>query len=422
MLIDFFRNSLCLEKLMFFVEMWRQFFRACVNRCSKNLAPQIPKKAILINKWNFEKSLIQVLSCALILMTAFRLEACTGMKLKAQDGSTVNGRTLEFGTPVDISIALIPRGYAFTGTTPDGPGLSYRSKYGAVGAISFGQLALMDGVNEKGLSAGTFYFPGYASYSTITKENQAQALSPVEFVHWILTQFATIDEIREALNEVVIAPTVAKEWGEAPAPFHYVVYEPSGKSLVIEPLDGKLVTYDNPLGAFTNSPTFDWHMTNLRNYINLRVDNVAERTIGGVALTPFGQGSGLVGLPGDFTPPSRFIRAALFSAAVNPVAGGEESVFQLFHLLNQFDIPRGVARQKVGQTTYSDYTMVTSVKDPKALKYYFKTYEDQTIHFVDLKKFDMDATGVKLLSPKTAQRAVELNGVVRKKEHMKDVE
>ena len=264
---------------------------------------------------------------ALLLLSITQLDACTGMKLTAKDGSIVNGRTLEFGVPISISIAVVPRGYRFTGTTPQGKGLVYTAKYGVVGAFALGDPLILDGVNEKGLSVGTFYFSGYAKYGDITSENQSSALSPLDFPNWIITQFASIDEVRAALSNVLIAPTSSPSWGNKTPPFHYIVYDRSGKCLVIEPVDGKLITYDNPLGAFTNSPTFDWHVANLRNYINLQAENIDPVKLGTVELAPFGQGSGMLGLPGDFTPPSRFVRAALFSSLGNTCRQRRESYF-----------------------------------------------------------------------------------------------
>ena len=336
------------------------------------------------------------------------IAACTGIKLTAKDGALVHGRTLEFGIEVDISTAVIPRGYSFVGTTPNGKGLSYTSKYAAVGAIAFNDPALMDGMNEKGLAVGTFYFPTYAEYSEINSENQSKALSPVEFPNWILTQFATIDEVKAALPGVVIAPTVTKNWGTAPAPFHYIIFDKSGNCLVIEPLKGKLVTYENKLGTFTNSPTFDWHMTNLRNFINLTPFNAKPVTLNGIKFEPFGEGSGMVGLPGDFTPPSRFVRAAIFSGTAIPSQNANDAVFQLFHILNQFDIPVGVTREKAGDVTYTDETQLTCARDPQSLKYYFKSYKDQTIKVVDLKQFDLDAKEIKSLNVTGVSKALDI--------------
>lgn len=339
----------------------------------------------------------------LAVVAATHVEGCTGIKLVAKDGTFVAGRTLEFGVQVETTAAVVPRGYEFTGTTPNGKGMTYKSKYGAVGAFAFDQPSLMDGMNEKGLMIGTFYFPGFAGYAVMTAENQSKALSPLEFPNWIVTQFATVDEVKAALDSVVIAPTVVKVWGTTPAPFHYLVIDSKGNGLVIEPIDGKFVTYENRLGTFTNSPTFDWHMTNLRNFINLTPFNAKPLKIDGMEFVPFGQGSGMVGLPGDFTPPSRFVRAAIFSITAIPSATAKESAMQAFHILNQFDIPVGMARSVENGVTYSDYTMMTCVRDPQALQYYFKTYDDQTIRMVDLKTFDLDAKTIKTLSTKGSQ-------------------
>ena len=322
-------------------------------------------------------------------------DGCTGIRLNTKDGKAVHGRTFEYGIKVDTSVAVVPRGYSFTAVTPLGKGMEYRSKYAAVGTICFDHLLLMDGMNEKGLSIGTFYFPGYADYVTTTQNNQARSLSSIDFPNWLLTQFATLEEVKTGLLGVVIAPTVIPGWGSAPPPFHYLVYDQAGKSLVIEPIGGELRVYDNPFGAFTNSPNFDWHLTNLRNFINLTTQNAEPLKIEGVTLAPFGQGSGMVGLPGDFTPPSRFVRAAIFSYTALPPATLQEAVFQTFHILNQFDIPIGVARQRADGVIYADYTLATVVHDPINLKYYFKTYEDQALKVVDLKVFDLESKEIK---------------------------
>jgi len=354
------------------------------------------------------------LSVTLILTAPLaHVNACTGIQLKAKDGSFVNGRTLEFGVFVDTSAAVIPRGYGFTGTTPHGPGLPYKTKYAVLGAIAYDNVSIMDGINEKGLSAGTFYFPGFAGYAKMTEENRSKAISPIEFVNWALTQFATVDEVKNAIDTIVIAPTVIKAWGDTPAPFHYIIYDKSGKSLVIEPIDGKLVAHDNPLGVFTNSPTFDWHMKNLRNYINLTPINAKPLNIAGVELAPFGQGSGMVGLPGDFTPPSRFVRAAIFSITAIPSKNAQEAVLQAFHILNQFDIPVGAAKTVENGIDYSDYTLLTCVKDPQSLKYYFKTYKDQTVKVVDLTKFDLDAKAIKRVNTSGKEIAVDITDTLK---------
>ncbi len=182
--------------------------------------------------------------------------ACTGIMLRNADGSIVHGRTVEFGIPLAIDFAVVPRGYSFTGLTPMGDGKKWTSKYGALGAIVFGNLGIMDGVNEKGLAVGAFYFPTMAQYTPTTADNQAKSMSSIDFSNWILTSFANVDEVRAAVEggEAVVAPTLLPGWPPTVQPFHWIVYDKSGKSLVIEPIAGKLVVSDNPLGVFTNSP------------------------------------------------------------------------------------------------------------------------------------------------------------------------
>ncbi len=333
-----------------------------------------------------------------------KLQACTGIRLSAQDGSIIHGRTLEFAVDLDTSVVVVPRGYAFPGTVLPGKGFLYRSKYAIVGAMLFDDLAVVDGINEKGLAVGTFYFPGYAQYATLSKDNQLLALSPIDFPSYLLAQCASIEEVKAVLPKLAIANTALPSWGNLTPPFHYIVYDLSGKCLVIEPIGGKLVAYENKLGVLTNSPTFDFHMTNLRNYIHLQPQNPPPLKMEGLLLSGFGQGAGMVGLPGDFTPPSRFVRAALFCSTALPSKSAEEALGQAFHLLNQFDIPLGAVRSEGGK---SDYTMMTCVRDPQALRYYFKTYSNQSILLVDLKTFDWNAKEVKRLKTQAESEKIK---------------
>ncbi|WOJ91094.1 choloylglycine hydrolase family protein [Methylocapsa polymorpha] len=321
---------------------------------------------------------------AATLAFASPAQACTGIRLIAKDGGVVPGRTLEFGFDLKSDVVIIPKGVTISGSTPDGgKGIAYTTKYGAVGANGVGLPDIIDGVNDQGLYVGLFYFPGYGSYADATKENASRALAPYEYGNWLLGNFATVDEVKANFDKVVIVPVVLDAIKEAP-PVHFVVHDRSGKSVVIEPVDKTLKIYDNPLGVLTNSPTFDWHMTNLRNYINLTATNVPPVDLSSVKLAQFGQGSGMHGLPGDFTPPSRLVRAVAFSQAAAPAPTAPEAVLQVFHILNNFDIPFGAVREAHEGVRNADYTLWTSVADLKNLKWYFKTYNDQSIRSVDL--------------------------------------
>jgi len=190
-----------------------------------------------------------------------------------------------------------------------------------------------------------------------------------------------------------------------------VVHDASGKSIVIEYVAGKLNIHDNPLGVMSNSPAFDWHMTNLRNYVNFSLTNVPPIQLGSVKLTPFGQGSGMLGLPGDFTPPSRFVRAAAFSQSVLPSNTGYDAVIQAFHILNNFDIPKGAARDEKRDkhgNIVADYTTWTSANDLKAKRFYFRTYDNSQIRMVDLTKMNLDAKEITTISMRGMEVVREL--------------
>ena len=317
--------------------------------------------------------------------------ACTGIRLTAADGSVVRGRTLEFGSDIHSEVIMIPRGFARAGVTPDGkPGLQWKTKYATLGANGEGLPYLFDGLNEKGLAVGTFYFPTTAGFMPYTAPDAAKTIAPWQVGSYLLENFATVDEVREGIGNIVVPSVVFQAWGFVP-PVHYVVYDASGKSIVIEYFDGKLHVFDNPLGVVTNSPSFDWHMTNLRNYVNFSLDNVPPVKLGsGVTLQPLGQGTGMLGLPGDFTPPSRFVRAVAFSVSVLPSKTGDDAVLELFHILNNFDIPKGSTRQTDAHgNVEADYTLWTSACDLKAMKFYFRTYDNSQIKMVDLTKMNV---------------------------------
>ena len=339
---------------------------------------------------------VAALSAALVLATTPSF-ACTGISLTAGDGAAIRGRTLEFGFPLQSNVIVVPAGKEFSGALPDGgKGLTYKTRYGIVGANAFNQVAIIDGLNDQGLSIGLFYFPDYAKYTPLTADNAARALAPQDFGMWVLGNFASVDEVKQAVKDIAMVPTPMPGLGSAKgevAGVHFFIQDKTGKSIAIEPVDGKLVVTDAPLGVMTNAPTYDWHMTNLTNYVNLSVKDSVPEKLGSVMLTPPGSGAGLHGLPGDFTPPSRFVRAAIFSQAAVPNASAEDAVFAAFHILNQFDIPKGsVITGAVGEPS-AEITEWTAVSDLKNLRWYFRTHEDQSIRMVDVKEAVAAAKG-----------------------------
>ncbi len=333
------------------------------------------------------KSLLVSTACAMLLMSYTLADACTALHLTAKDGGVVVGRTMEFGLDTQSDAVVVPAGTKLTSSLPDkSQGLQYTTKYGIVGLNFMEKRMVVDGMNEKGMYVGALYLPGYASYRKKTPKDAAKSLAPEDYVAWLLGNFASVAEVKTNYNKVVLVENPQKEIGGQSFPGHFLITDASGAAIVIEPIDKALKLYENPLGVLTNSPGFDWHMINLSNYANLSAVNVKPLDFSNTTINTFGQGSGLVGLPGDFTPPSRFVRAVVFSQTAIKLPTAAETVLQTFHIMNAFDIPYGSIQEKTKDAIHYDYTQWTTVADLKNKKYAYKTYNDQSIHSIDVPK------------------------------------
>ena len=312
--------------------------------------------------------------------------ACTGIVLHAKDGTTVPARTMEFGFDLKSDIVAVPAGTRIEtlALNPDETGFSYETKYGFAGANGFDMPVIVDGMNTEGLYFGIFYFAGSAVLDDLTPENKDHAISSEELGNWVLGQFSTVAEVKEALPKLAVVGTDIQEIG-GPAPVHYAITDKTGASIVVEYSADGMKIWDNTVNAVTNNPTYDWHLTNLQNYIGLGVDNRDEITVGNQVLKPFGQGTGMAGLPGDFTSPSRFVRAVAYANSALKPATADDAIFEAFHILNNFDIPKGAVREQHQGQAISEYTLWTAASDTKNRIYYFKSYGSQQVEKVDIR-------------------------------------
>jgi choloylglycine hydrolase len=318
--------------------------------------------------------------------------ACTGITLKALDGSVVFGRTLEWGSfDLHSRLTIIPRGYKYVTHMPDSkPGLAWTAKYGVVGIDAVEKDIVVEGMNEKGLAVGLFYLPGFAVYQAYDPAHAAQSIGPTDVGQYLLTTCATVDQVRAAISAVHVVPVVEPALGFA-APVHFIVTEPSGKAIVIEYLKGKLNIFDAPLGVITNAPSYDWHEINLRNYINLSPVALPGKNIGDLNFKPLGGGSGMIGLPGDFTPPSRFVRAVAFSKTARPTATGAETIYEMFRILDNFNVPLGAAEGTGGDDRTQGMrsaTIWTSASDTRDRIFYYHTQHNRRVRMINLNEID----------------------------------
>ena len=321
-------------------------------------------------------------------------QACTSFLLRTSDGGVVYGRTMEFGFHLTSEAIVLPRQFAFSATGPDGkPGLVWSSKYGAVGLNAFGLPVLTDGMNEKGLAGGILYFPGYAGYANPVATDPAKALAPWEFLTWALTSFATVAEVKAALAGVAIIDVAQPNLGITP-PFHYTLHDAGGASIVIEPVNGTLRVYDNPLGVMTNAPTFDWHLTNLKNYVKISPVNAEAITINGVTILRSDRAPACLGFPAiRRRRPASCARSATRSRprscrAVSRACGSPS----ISSTISTF---RWVSSSRARTTTpRSNIPSGRASPSSTTKRYYVKTYDDQVLRGIDLMSFDLDAETV----------------------------
>lgn len=328
---------------------------------------------------------------------------CTGIRLDCANG-VVAGRTCEFGLLLEYDVLFLPVGTALGSVLPSGTGKSWTSTHAALGTATFGAMSVMDGINDAGLMAGAFYFAGQAAYADPSTVSPSVSLNSTDLTHYILTTCGTIDEALAAIADVTIVDVPVNGWGPTAPPLHYQLIDAQGRHVAVEPTHaGSLQVTENPTGAFTNSPDLPFHLLNLTQYMNISPETLQTSTVFGTTVTATGMGSGGLGLPGDYSPPSRFVRAAFFAANHPTPATTIDGMQELFHLLNAFDIPMGVA--KVGDT--ADFTQVTVARDARELTYAWRSYGDQRIRQVNMRQLMQDASSpVRIgMGPTTGDRS-----------------
>jgi len=257
---------------------------------------------------------------------------------------------------------------------------------------------------------GALYFPDAAVYQQVEPGGESKAVASIDLPLYILQNFATVDEVREALPDLTVWGERVEALGNIIVPLHWSVYQPDGKGIVIEYTKAGLTVY-NSIGVMTNSPEYSWHLTNMRNFVVLNSENAEPVVIDGISFAATGQGSGLMSIPGDPTPPARFIRAGAMAYLANKVDTVEEAVNLAVHVLNTVDIPIGTIRNFEDGKVYHDYTQWVVAKDLTNKILYYRTYDNMNLRAVDLKKFDLGPGGKKLVMPinTKALRAIDVS-------------
>ena len=277
-------------------------------------------------------------------------------------------------------MTVAPRNYGFAFRTKG----SIKSHYAIIGmaTVADNYPLYYDATNECGVSMAGLNFPENACYFPVM--DRKDNIAPFEFIPWILSQCRNLSEVKVLLSNINLCNIDFSD--KLPlSPLHWMVSDKEGAITVESKADG-LKIYDNPVGVLTNNPSFDYHMTHLCDYINL-TPQAPENRFGEVALSTYSRGMGAIGLPGDLSSASRFVRAAFVK--LNSVSGEDEnvSISQFFHILGGVEQQRGCVRLPDGSYEITAYTSCMNMD--KGI-YYYTTYENHAINAVDMKRCDLE--------------------------------
>ena len=308
---------------------------------------------------------------------------CTAATYKTKD--FYMGRTLDYEFSYGEQITITPRNYPFEFRHDK----KLEKHYAMIGMahVCDGYPLYYDAVNEKGLGMAGLNFVGNASYNELKEEyrNVAQ----FEFIPWILSQCASLEEAKELLRQMNLVGTTYSEQFPV-AKLHWIIADKSGAITVESVADG-LKVYDNPVGVLTNNPPFDKQMFALNNYMHLSPKQPKNLFSDKIQLDAYSRGMGALGLPGDLSSSSRFVRVAF--TKLHSISGDseEESVGQFFHILGSVDQQRGCCEVDEGKY---EITIYTSCMNASKGIYYYTTYTNHQITAVDMHKENLEETKV----------------------------
>ena len=304
---------------------------------------------------------------------------CTALTYKTKD--FYFGRTLDYEFSYGDEITITPRNYVF----------NFRNKkaihtHYAINGMTYvteNYPLYYDAINEKGLGIAGLNFVGNAYYNEIKegKDNIAQ----FEFIPWILSQCATVKEAKALIEKINLTNISFNE--KLPlAQLHWLIAD-ENEAITVESVKEGIKIYENPVGALTNNPPFDKQLFNLNNYINLSTKTPTNKFSENLNLQTYSRGMGAIGLPGDLSSQSRFVRVSFVK--MNSISKDDEksSVSQFFHILNSVDQQRGCCELENGKY---EITIYTSCCNATKGIYYYTTYDNHQINAVDMHKENLD--------------------------------
>lgn len=305
---------------------------------------------------------------------------CTAISFK--NGDTYFGRTLDLEYHYNEEIVITPRNFTFSFRHTE-PCKTHFAMIGVATVVDNYPL-YYDAVNEKGLCAAGLNFTKSAVYSKF--RDGFQNIAVFEFIPFILSKFKSVVDVKEFLLNALITDTLFNEKFPT-ATLHWLISDKESSITVESTADGVNV-YDNPVGVLTNEPEFPYHMLNLSNYMNLTSEEARDHFFDKVDIEAYSRGMGAIGLPGDNSSTSRFVRASFMKFNSRCGVSESDNVNQFFHILGSVNQIKGSVRLKNGKDVYTVYT---SCCNTGKMIFYYTTYNNRQISAVNVYNEDLDS-------------------------------
>ena len=323
---------------------------------------------------------------------------CTSISFAKKD--FYFGRTLDYDFSYGDKVTVVPRCYCFNyrnaGKSPE--------HYAMIGMahIADNYPLFYDCVNEKGLGMAGLNFVGNARYGDPIEGKYN--LPPHELIPFVMGQCRNLEEARELLEEINLIDSAYSDKYPV-AELHWMISDKSG-SLVVESTQSGMHVYDNPAGVLTNNPEFPQQMLQLNNYMYLSRKEPQNLFCSSLPLKPYSRGLGAIGLPGDLSSESRFVRVAFVKS--NSVCGDSENecVSQFFHILGAVENQKGCCELSDGKYQITRYTSCCNCD--KGI-YYYTTYENHQITAVDMRHENLNSSRLICYEPLTAEQIKRQN-------------
>lgn len=308
---------------------------------------------------------------------------CTAVSYQTKDHYF--GRNLDLEFSYHETVTITPRNYPFRFRCAG----DLEHHYAMIGMayVDENYPLYYEATNEKGLSMAGLNFPGNAHYKA--KIEGKDNVSPFEFIPWILGQCADLKEAKTLLERINLVDISYSE--QLPlSPLHWMIADENG-CLTVECVREGLKIYNNPVKVLTNNPTFDILLFQLNNYMHLSNQPPVNRFAPDLELNTYSRGMGALGLPGDLSSASRFVKAAF--TRLNSVSGESESesISQFFHILGSVEQQRGCVQMPDGRY---EMTIYSSCCNTDKGIYYYTTYENRQITGVDMHRADLDGSAL----------------------------